>query len=227
MIAVVLTLALAAEPCQRVVLLPLEPVATTTERARRVEDQARDVLAKSPNVCVQPRAETVRRLLAQEDRRACRDLACLTAQLTTFDADVIVQGLVLGVGGKDSVDLSITRAQGVARSLGDTSELPALLTLSSPAPLEMKRDGPKWPGFVAAGLSAAALGAGMGLGIAAKERERALTLGTVCSENPGLASCLDGELARGKGEATAANVLFGIGGAFAIGATVLFLVDLP
>lgn len=223
-----LSLVLAAEPCQRVVVVPLEPVATTAARARSVEEEARALLARAPGACVEPRAETVKRLLALEGQRlpACRDAACASAQRAAFQADVLVHGLVLGVGGKDTVDLTITRAAGASRAVGERSELPALLSLSAPLPGEAPRRGSKWPAFVAAGFAAGALGTGVGLGVSAKGREQALSAGAVC-EGALAAACLDAQLAQGKGEATAANVLFGVGGALLIGATVLFLVELP
>lgn len=226
-----LSVVLAAEPCQRVVLVPLEPMATSAANARKVEEQARAVLAKTPGVCVEPRAETVKRLLTMEDHkpRACRELACSTEQLAVFQADVLVQGLVLGVGGKDTVDLTITRQSGSARSLGDSSELPALLSLSSGGPGTVKSSGPKWPSYVAAGLALGAFGGALGLGASSKDRERALSMGTACAGATGsmFATCLDGQLAAGRGESTAANVLFAVSGALLVAATVLFFVEFP
>lgn len=228
---VVLSLLLSAAPCERAVLLPLEPVATSSATARRHEDAVRKLLVETPALCVETRADTVKRLLTLESRRPapCRDLSCATEQLRFFDAQVLVQGLVLGVGGKETIELTITRPSGTTRALGEPSELPALLSLSSPPPPEPRAAGVKWPSFVLAGAALGAFGGALGLGIAAKERERALSLGMACAQSagPAFATCLDGELGAGKTEATVANVLFAVSGALLVAATVFFFVEFP
>lgn len=224
-----LTLALlSAAPCERVVVAPFEPLATSSVEARKVEDEVRDTLSRDATYCVEPRAETVKRLLALPGHRlpVCDD--CAAQRTTSLDAAWVIEGVVLGVGGRQTVELTHTRATGSTRAMGERSELPALLSLGSSRPA-VKSGGPKWPAFVAAGLAVGAAGVGLGLGLSAQQRSTALSQGTACAGQSGstLQSCLEREYVAGQSEATGANVLYAVGGGLLAAGVVLFVVELP
>ncbi|MFT3711013.1 MAG: hypothetical protein QM817_25585 [Archangium sp.] len=231
--SLVIAVLAAAPQCQRAVLVPLLPVATTPKVARALEQKTRETLEATPGLCLESRNDTVMRLLPLEGHRlaTCRDAACHAQQLASFGVDVLIEGLVLGAGGEPTLELTITRAKNSVRAVGSPDELPALiamgLTEDAPPP---KASGAKWPSILAGAAGLASVGVGVGLGVSSS------SLGSTLSMNDGactgitgatLATCLDGQLRSGKDQATAANVLFAIGGTLLVGAIILWVVELP
>ncbi|MFO0595551.1 MAG: hypothetical protein U0228_09610 [Myxococcaceae bacterium] len=229
-LALVLTLISAAAPCERVVLFPLAPVATTPQVAREQEDRVRQALEANGAWCVEPRAETIKRVLALEGHRLaeCRDVACTAQQLESLGVDLLVTGTVFGVGGKPTLELGFARATGTSRATGAPEELPALLALAREAP--RARSHTRWPSFLTGGLGLGGLGTGVALGVMSASTSRALSTGVgPCTGVTGstFVSCVDQQFQGGRDLATAANVLYVIGGALLGTAVVLWVVDLP
>lgn len=223
--------ALAAAPCQKAVLIPLEPIATTPQVAKAVELKTREALAATPGICLEERADTVKRLLPMESHRlpACRDFQCASAQLTALEIDLLVQGVVIGAGGEPTLELTITRARGSVRAVGSPDELPALLAVGLNDEDAVATVKPlRWPWIAAGSAGLVSLGIGAGFGIGSSERARILgTSNAGCANDSGFPGCIDTQLRMGKGEATAANVLFAVGGTLLAAALILWVVELP
>lgn len=225
--------AVAAAPCTRVAVAPFEPVAATPAVAREVEEQVRAALAQRPGLCVEARAATVEKLARFEGHRlpACADAACVAAQVAALGCDELVSGVVVGAGAQRNLDLARSTATRTARATAaaEAPELNAALAVLFQWDLSPTAPRRVWPGIVAAAAGAASAGVGVALGLEARRTEQALSAGATGCAGGGAAyrDCLDGQLRTGRGEATAANVLFGIAGALAVGAVVLWVVPLP
>jgi hypothetical protein len=233
--AFVTAAALAAAPCVRVVVAPFEPVATSAAEARRAEQLVREGLARRPGVCVEPRASTIAHLGSFARRRLppCGDEACRRAQREALGADELVQGVVVGAGGYQHVELERARAAASERATvllrgeGDVEAVhAALASWSSLAP---RPPTPRWPALVTSLAAAAAAGAAVGFGLEARRLEAQLSAGTTgCPAGaPAFRDCVDAQLATGRRDATAATALSVAAGVLAGGAVVLWVVELP
>lgn len=232
--ALVLLGALGAAPCARIAVAPFEPISTSAAEARRVESLVRDVLARRPGACVEPRAETIEHLRGFPAQRPppCEDAACALEQLERLKIDELVTGLVVGAGGRLHLELRRATREGMARATGavatqtDAEGLVATLSTAEPAPSAARSRVPALLTTVAA-LAAAGLGAGLGL--EARRVESQLSSGaTGCPAGaPAFAACVDGQLRDGRNGATASTALFIAGGVLAGGAVFLWVVDFP
>lgn len=223
--------ALAASPCTRVAVAPFEPVAATPAAAREVEEQVRAALARRPGLCVEARAATVEKLARFEGHRlpACEDAACVAAQVAALGCDELVSGVVVGAGARRNVDLARSTATRTARTTAaaEGPELGAALAVLFQWDVAAGPVRRAWPGLVAAAAGLASAGAGVALGLEARHTEQVLSSGATGCAPGAYRDCLDGQLRSGRGQATAANVLFGVAGALAVGAVVLWVVPLP
>lgn len=226
----VILLLLAAAPCTRVAVAPFVPLATTAAQAREVDERVRAVLAARPGLCVEPRAATIEKLAAFEHHRLppCADAACVAGQLAALDCDELVTGVVVGAGARRNVDLVRSTATRTSRTTAGADPGPALAVLFQwdvPAGASPRR----WPALTAAAAGLAGVGAGVALGLDARRTEQALSTGATGCAGEGAAyrDCFEGRLRTGRAEATAANVLFGVGGALLAGGVVLWVVKLP
>lgn len=230
--SLVIVLLAAAPQCQRAVLVPLTPVATTPKISRELEQKTREVLEATPGLCLEARGDTVMRLLPLEGHRlpTCRDAACHAQQLAAFGADVLIEGLVLGAGGEPTLELTITRAKNSVRAVGSPGELPALIAMGLTEDAPPPKSATRWPSILSGAAGLASIGVGVGLGVSSSELGRTLSMNDgACAGITGatLVTCLDGQLRSGKDQATAANVLFAIGGTLLAGAIILWVVELP
>lgn len=231
MSGLVLAVIVAAAPCTRVVVTPFEPLATTPAAARAVEEEVRTALAARPGLCVEPRAATIAKLSRFERHRLppCPDLACAAAQLTALETDEVLSGVVVGAGARSNVDLLRSTASRTARTTAAQLELGAALGLLYQWDARERPAPRRWPSILLASAGVASAGAGVALGLEARRHEQALSTGTTGCPSGGnvYRDCVDEQLRTGKGEATAANVLFGVAGALAAGAVVFWVVDWP
>jgi hypothetical protein len=224
----------------RLVLLPFDAVALSRTEARELEDAVRRALARTPGVCLETRARTVERLRSLGGRLSpCADAGCRGTQVASLEADQVVRGRVLGVGGGRTVSLALVGRDGSeARHTfpvaSGQAEEPALRVFGElwaplrPAPASAaSRLGP-WP-KVMMGVGAAALAAGVGFGLAARSTERSLSTGTGgCSgEGEAFRRCFADRLGRGEQQTTVSNVLLGTGALLGAGGAVLFIWELP
>lgn len=224
-------LMLSATPCTRVVVTPFEPLATTPAAARALEEEVRTALAARPGLCVEPRAATIAKLAKFERHRLppCGDLACVSAQLAALESDEVLSGVVVGAGARSNVDLLRSSASRTARTTASQPELPTALGILYQWDAQERSAPKRWPSILLASAGVASAGAGVVLGLEARRTEQALSTGTTGCPSGGnvYRDCFDEQLRTGKSEATAANVLFGVAGALAAGAIVLWVVDLP
>lgn len=227
-------LALAAAPCTRVVVAPFDPVAASPAVARAVEEQVRAALAARPGLCVEARAVTIEKLSTWERHRLppCADVACVAGQLQTLGSDELITGVVVGAGARRNVDLFRSTAVRSARATAAADQLPELEAALGVLHQWDAKERPaprRWPSIVAASVGLASVGAGVALGLESRRTEQVLsTAPTGCAGGGSTyRDCLDGRLRTGRDEATAANVLFGVAGALAVGAVVFWVVDLP
>ncbi len=243
----VLTAALAAPrahaSCEgaRLVLLPFEAVALTRTETRELEEAVRRALARTPGVCLETRARTVERLRPLGGRLApCADAGCRGTQVASLEADQVVRGRVLGVGGGRTVSLALVGRDGseARRTFpvaAGQAEEPALQVFGElwtpPRPAARTSAGPRWGPWpkVMLGVGAAALAAGVGFGLAARSTERSLSTGTggCTGEGAAFRDCFANRLERGSQQATASNVLLGTGALLGAGGAVLFIWELP
>lgn len=225
-------------PCvgKRVVLVPLAPVAVSPEVARRQEERIRQALGALPGRCVEPRAQTITKLRAQPaPLQACGDGACRAAQALQLEADWLVSGSMLGVGGTFTAALMAwdrtgepVRRASLSLEEGKTVEVAALQPLFG-AGAKSKAADRRPVVYVLAGAGLAAAIAGASLGIASSATARTVSDGqTGC---PGVGEqyqrCFSERVGTGRLQATAANALFGAAGLLGASATVLFVVELP
>ena len=230
-------------PCEgeRLTLLPFDAVAVPRPDARRAEDVLRRSLASTASLCLEPRNQTVERLLALGGKLApCEDEACRSAQVKALGAKWVVRGRVLGLGGERTVALVLVGPEG--RQARTTFTLPALeagaeevaarafssLWETRPRPPEERKSLRPWP-QVLMGTGAAALVAGVGFGLASRATERRLSEGNGGCVGVGddFSRCISDELRKGERQSLIANGLLGTGVVLGAGGAVLFLWELP
>lgn len=224
----------------RLVLLPFEAVALSRAEARETEDAVRRALARTPGVCLEPRARTVERLRALGGRLSpCEDAGCRSTRVASLEADALVRGRAFGLGGERTVTLVLVERDGTeARrtypvTAGDAEEsslraFGELWAAHHPAVAGTgSRLGP-WP-KVMMGVGAAALVAGVGFGLAARSTERELSTGTggCTGEGDAFRRCFSERLARGERQSLLSNTLLGAGALVGAGGAVLFVWELP
>lgn len=244
LLSIALALSLAQAPCgggERVVLVPFQPVALTTAEARQVEDAVRRAAEGTSGVCLEPRAATVEKVRGQGGRLPdCADAACRGMQTVALNADRLVRGVALGVGGGRSVALTLVDRGG--------QEQRAVVQLSSegvPPGQEEERVREAFQHLWTAGRARAragrvlptvllaaggvALAAGVGFGLAARRTEAGLSSGEAgCTgEGEAFRSCFAGRLKEGQRQARTANVLMGAGALLGAGGAVFFVWELP
>jgi hypothetical protein len=233
-------------PCEgeRLTLLPFDAVAVSRADARRAEEVLRRALARNtatPGVCLEPRKETVERLLALGGKLApCSDETCRTAQVKALATQWVVRGRVLGLGGERTVALVLVGPEG--QETRETFTLPvleagaedaasraftALWRTRSHQPVARKTLRP-WP-QVLMGTGAAALAAGIGFGLASRSTERRLSQGTEGCAGVGdeYSRCIARELRKGERQSLIANSLLGTGVMLGAGGAILFIWELP
>jgi len=242
-----LSLTAAPAPCkgERVVLVPFQPVALSSAEARQLEDAVRRTLEATPSLCLEPRASTVAKVRAQGGRLpACLDAACRGAQVAALDADRLVRGVALGVGGGHSVALTLVdregqeshavtqlSGEGLPPGLEETRAREALTPLwpaPPPPPQRVERPARAWPTVLLA-AGGVALAAGVGFGLATRRTETGLSTSTGdCSgEGEAFRSCFAGRLQQGRQQSRAANVLMGAGAVLGAGGGLLLVWELP
>ena len=258
-VALALALAQAPAACQgeRVVLVPFQPVALSSAEAREVEDTVRRAVQATTSVCLEPRADTVAKVRARGGRLPpCAEAACRGAQVAALEADWLVRGVALGVGGVHSVALTLVDREGrqshtvlklpeegLSRSQVDAKVRAAFAPLWAARPwvVNMKKEAPRpapppkverpttvWPKVLLA-AGGVALAAGVGFGLAARRSETRLSEGNAgCSgEGEAFRTCIAGRLEEGRGQARTANVLMGAGAVLGAGGAVFFVWELP
>jgi hypothetical protein len=232
-----------AVPCEGepLTLLPFDAVAVPRPEARRAEDVLRRSLARDAGLCLEPRKQTVERLLALGGMPApCEDEACRSAQVKALGAKWVVRGRVLGLGGERTVALVLVGPEG--KEARTTFTLPALeagaedvaarafssLWGARPRPPEERKTLRPWP-QVLMGAGAAALVAGVGFGLAARSTERRLSEGSGGCEAEGedFRRCIADGLRKGERQSLIANSLLGTGVVLGAGGAVLFVWELP
>lgn len=226
---------------ERLTLLPFDAVAVSRADARRAEDVVRRSLAKDASLCLEPRKETVERLLSLGGKLApCADEACRSAQVKALGAQWVVRGRVLGLGGERTVALVLVGPGG--QESRDTFTLPSLeagaedvaarafsaLWGARPRPPAERKTLRPWP-QVLMGTGAAALVAGVGFGLASRATERRLSQGSGGCEGEGetFRRCIADELRKGERQSLIANSLLGTGAVLGAGGAVLFIWELP
>jgi len=249
LLSLVLSLSLASAPgaCkgERVVLVPFQPVALSSAEARQLEDSVRRTLEAMPGLCLEPRASTVAKVRAQGGRLPpCVDVACRGAQVTALEADRLVRGVALGVGGGHSVALTLVdregqeshavtqlSGEGLPPGLDETRAREALTPLwpvRPPAPKVVERSGTAWPTVLLA-AGGVALAAGVGFGLAARRTQTDLSTSTggCTGEGEAFRSCFAGRLQQGRQQSRTANVLMGAGAVLGAGGGLLLVWELP
>ena len=228
---------------ERLVLVPFDPVALPRAEARQTEEAVRRAVARTPGICLEPRKETVARLLALGGKqRACADDACRAQELKAYGTKWLLHGRVLGLGGQRTVALTLVGGDGhEARSTFPVPELEAGAEEAA-----AQSFGSLWQGrgpsreaaekktlrplpMVLLGTGAAALVAGVGFGLAARSTEKRFSEGTGGCEGEGedLRRCFADGLRRGERQSLAANGLLGAGFLLGAGGTVLLVWELP
>jgi hypothetical protein len=243
-LALVLSLAQTPSSCkgERVVLVPFQPVALSTEETRQVEDVVRRVAESTSGLCLEPRAATVAKVRAQGGRLpGCVDAACRGAQVVALGGERLVRGVALGVGGARSVSLSLVDREGLEShtvvqlsgeappGLEEARVREAFGGLWSSRPSQrVERSGRALPTVLLA-AGGVALAAGVGFGLAARRAETDLSQGNAgCTgEGEAFRACLAGRLQEGRKQARTANVLMGAGAVLGAGAAVFFVWELP
>jgi hypothetical protein len=227
---------------ERLTLLPFDAVAVPRPEARKAEEAVRRSLAKDADMCLEPRRETVERLLALGGRLGpCEDEACRSAQVKALGTQWVVRGRVMGLGGERTVALVLVGPEG--QEVRNTFTLPSLEagaeevatraftslweTRPRPAPEERRTLRP-WP-QVLMGAGAAALVAGVGFGLASRSTERRLSQGSggCTGEGEAFRRCISDGLRRGERQSLLANSLLGAGAVLGASGAVLFVWELP
>ncbi|HEX8440964.1 hypothetical protein [Archangium sp.] len=244
--ALVLSLAQTPTSCrgERVVLVPFQPVALSSAEARGLEDAVRRAAESTPGLCLEPRASTVAKVRARGGRLpACTDMACRGAQVTALDADRVVRGVALGVGGEHGVALTVVDREGqeshavlklsaeglpAGQEAARASEAFKSLWAARSTPRAVARPSKAWPTVLLA-AGGVALAAGVGFGLAARRSEASLSGGSAgCTgEGEAFRSCFAGRLREGRRQSHTANVLMGAGAVLGAGGAVFFVWELP
>ncbi|HEX8822716.1 MAG TPA: hypothetical protein VF794_22505 [Archangium sp.] len=235
--ALLLSLAATPAPCtgERVVLVPFQPVALSSAEARQLEDTVRRTLEATPGLCLEPRASTVAKVRALGGRLpTCVDAGCRGAQVKALDADRLVRGVALGVGGGHSVALTVVDREGqesrTTAQLSGEGLPPGLEKMWAPRPPPQLVERPRkaWPTVLLA-AGGVALAAGVGFGLVARRSETSLSTGNAgCSgEGEAFRSCFAGRLQQGRQQSRAANVLMGAGAVLGAGGALFLVWELP
>lgn len=223
---------------ERVAVLPLMPVATVPAVAKLEEERLRAELAKTKDLCVVPRSETIEKL-GSASPISCDDANCRQRLADQVDAAWVLWGTVYGFGAKTTVSAMIwdrtgervsrrsyepgPEVQVTAGLLAGARALPA-----SGVPAQAAVRGRVVP-LALGGTGLVALAAGTAFGVASLESARQLSTGTTGC--PGLGGdylvCLDEHERNGRNQARAANILFGAAALFGIGAGVSWIVSWP
>jgi hypothetical protein len=230
-------------PCEgeRLTLLPFDAVAVARPEVRRAEETVRRALARDSSVCLEPRRETVERLLALGGRVApCEDETCRAAQVKVLGARWVVRGRVLGLGGERTVVLVLVGPEG--QEARNTFTVPSLeagaedaaarafsaLWGARPGRTAERKTLRPWP-QVLMGAGAAALVAGVGFGLASRSTERRLSQGSGGCEGEGedFRRCISEGLRKGERQSLLANSLLGTGAVLGAGGAILFIWELP
>jgi hypothetical protein len=244
--ALLLSLAATPAPCtgERVVLVPFQPVALSSAEARQLEDTVRRTLEATPGLCLEPRASTVAKVRALGGRLpTCVDAGCRGAQVKALDADRLVRGVALGVGGGHSVALTVVDREGqeshavlklsaeglpAGQEAARASEAFKSLWAARSTPRAVARPSKAWPTVLLA-AGGVALAAGVGFGLVARRSETSLSTGNAgCSgEGEAFRSCFAGRLQQGRQQSRAANVLMGAGAVLGAGGALFLVWELP
>ncbi|MHB8879810.1 MAG: hypothetical protein ACYC8T_39480 [Myxococcaceae bacterium] len=256
MLALLAALALAAElepsGCagDRLVVAPFEPLALGPAEARAAESEVREKLARMSGLCLEPRAQTVQKLLHRDGQlpQPCADRACSIAQAVQLEARWLLTGTVVGVGGRRS--LSLTLAPGVddpvrratvtlsgkddaalrvvLEGLFHPETLPSSAVAAEPGAAPV-RSRARWPGFAVGGAGIASAAAGLLMGAVSQQTAQGISQGrTGCpGGGTGYAECFDGKVRQGREQALAANLLLGAGAVLGAGAGVMIVFELP
>lgn len=223
----------------RVVLLPFEAVALSRTEARETEDAVRRAVARTPGVCLEPRARTVEKLRALGGRLTpCGDAGCRSTQVASLEADAVVRGRAFGLGGERTVTLVLVERDGTeARRTWPVTPVDAeestlrafgeLWASHHAVAATGSKLGP-WP-KVMMGVGAAALVAGVGFGLAARSTERELSMGNggCTGEGEAFRRCISEQLNRGERQSLVSNTLLGAGALLGASGAVLFVWELP
>jgi len=231
------------KPCEgeRLTLLPFDAVAVPRADARRSEEVLRRALAKDTSLCLEPRKETVEKLLALGGKLTpCSDEECRRAQVKALGAQWVVRGRVLGLGGERTVALVLVSPQG--QETRETFTLPVLeagaedvaarsfsaLWRTRPYQPTARKTIRPWP-QVLMGTGAAVLAAGIGFGLASRATERRITEenGGCTGAGADFSRCFSKELRKGERQTLLANTLLGTGAMLGAGGAILFVWDLP
>jgi len=241
----------AAAPAERVVVLPFEPLGIEPERAARVEKAVRASLARVPGVEVADPAALRALLVSDASLRDCAETRCLSALAARLDVHAVVSGVVAGLGSFMSLVVKRTDREGrvvtsVSEAISEEGGGVAALVCAAmgrnaachdeqpplaAAPPSVSTAGAGQEGLratrkaalgVGAGaIAALAVAAGFGLSASAitgQVERKELT----CDGSTG-AACLDSKLSTGRTHATVSNAFWGVGGALAAAAIVLFV----
>lgn len=228
-----------APPCkgERVVVLPLFPVATSPGVARQQEERLREELMALNAYCVQPRAQTLSQL-GPVSAIACEDAACRKRISERMDGDWVIFGMVFGFGGKTTITaqawdrggerLSRRTFESTVTNLGQTLIAGANALPLSGLPEQAAVRGRAVP-LALGGVAVLALAAGAAFGVSASETSRGLSQPqTGCG---GVATayvdCLNGRADAGRRQATAANILYGAAALLGTSAGVIWVMQWP
>lgn len=238
--------------CERIVLVPLDPVGLSPKDAREEEDRVREALSTIQTACLTPREQTGAALKQLEGRRLppCGDVECRRKLAAHFDADWLFSGTAFGFGGGRSITLSLWNRDGTLVQRGSFASGPGMDPKSGAAVVvdllrearlgrsiasANERSGTAssmrshWPEIALGAGAVAALAAGVALGAASRDISARVAEGRTGCAGTGDAyeSCFANTVHAGRNQATAANLLFGAGALLGAGATVFFVVDLP
>lgn len=236
-------------PGEAVVLVPLQPVALPAAQARKAEEQVRAALASGPGRCLRSRAETVAALQALDPQRlgSCDEARCRRGLAEDLQAEWVLSGAVLGVGGRPTVNLVLWDRTGTrlgrtsvaldaAGEAGLSRALASLWTQAAALPLAagngVSAAPPSFvhgPALWVAGVGVATVLAGGLLGLASQQTEQRVMEGRTGCPGTGEAyqTCFASTVAAGRNQAVAANVLFGAGLVLGTGATVMWITRWP
>lgn len=213
------------------VLLPLEPLATTTAAARGREDQLRAALARGKGICLEERSRTLAKLSGGGDAFRCSDRLCRAALSERLDADWILSGSVVGLGGREQLSLvawdrSGQQVRRLVLGAGEGTGGLVFLLEDVPAPRPPRS---RLSTYLLAGAGLAAAAVGTGLGMSSSQRARAISEGRTGCAGGGTEyqQCFAGVVSAGRSEATVANGLFGAAVLLGGGAAVLLVVEIP
>ncbi len=246
MIATWLLAIAAACTGEPVVVAPFEPLATSPAVAREVEERVRKEIAATAGLCVEERGRTIRKLAKYENQRlpVCADETCSAAQARAMEAKWLLTGVVLGVGGRINVSLTLSgdvvgkqrRTTVAADEEGALAPSVRALFLPGPAPSEKsggarpaRGEKTRLPAILVASAGAVSLAAGGLLGAASQRTARSLEAGATGCSGTGEAyrDCFDARIRQGREQAAGANLLFGAGALLLAGASVMFVFELP